>query len=1130
MRLLHTTEIRLIEVYGEQVPPYAVLSHTWGDEEATLQEIQSLSQKYREWTDENVASISKLCKIRNSAAVARREGFDYIWIDTCCIDKTSSAELSEAINSMYRWYNKAGICYAYLCDADPVGSEDIFQRDSSFRESRWFTRGWTLQELIAARDVHFYARDWSHLGSKLQSDDFTDLLSSITGVHREVLSGALLPSDISIASRMRWAAFRKTTRVEDIAYCLLGIFEVNIPLLYGEGENAFLRLQEAILLKDDDQSLFAWHSTEQDDGDVDGDDEPNASSASSVRRMWGLLAQSPDQFCDAGDIKYAMPLNFLGTPAAVTSRGLRLDLLLRECTNTAGADYTVMLSCEKVVDGSRVSPVIYLRRLWGQGDQFARVLAGKQTFEPPTISKGIGIDDEGFYMTVFVRQNPTSGLPLIRISSAKEPFSSMPTQAKAVRWVIKDVHPKGIWNERSQCLETRDFRLGKAIGVFRVELQGITGSPIMDLAVGMNMVSQRSCRSWCHLISNLGDSKLEDVFARANQGRKGLPGIVYEQVSSAQTPRKLGLPGIPAHVTAAVSEGYGQRSLAVSLHIFSRDLERTESTEDYGIAHESLASPTSPQEKRIEEMNLISTAKFIVLGDIPDPSKSAVTTMDRKAIGVQARIEALLADIAVTDSVEISIFQRWKAGDKVRSIPTFRRKQVGCPVKYLSEYCRSASPNIEDDYSKLVDACFYGRTDEIAKVVRNGLLNDDHEPDSFLQFWPLHWAILGHRVDTYTIGMMLRHVSPLKHSARRLTPVHLAALMGHSVALTTLLTKVGQVGGGFHDPLDSSARTAQLLECPMHFAAAYATCTSPDFWNSIRKTETSRDFMVDDYFINALGETPLHRAAAMGNLPAAKFIIEKVLADLLPYYDIFSRRTIRDVNSVDNLGRTPLWHAACSDSGNMVSLLIQAGAFVNLASDEGLAPVHVACREGCAVSLGALLEGGADPNLLTGGGIPLLPSQIASIFGHDNCLEVLLEFGAEILSEEDGMCFNALHMAIANLHNKCARGIWSRLRPEYNGWTDCIVFEDGKPVLRRKWVTANAKILRAFESEQVELEHEPEAEPELESEPEPEPEQEAEPNPNPNPKLKLGRGPKVKSSTSERLLTRFFGRGSSAKA
>jgi hypothetical protein len=554
MRLLHTTQIKLIEVYGEHVPPYAVLSHTWGDEEVTLQDLLELSRGHGQWTDSLVLSMQRFDKIRRCAEVARRENMQYIWIDTCCIDKTSSADLSEAINSMYRWYHEAEICYAYLCDVNPASVEDMFDTNSSFRLSRWFTRGWTLQELIASREVHFFARDWSYLGSKQKSDNFTELLNSITGVHRDVLSGVLAPADISIASRMRWAAFRKTTRVEDIAYCLLGIFDVNMPLLYGEGEAAFIRLQEAILLKDDDQSLFAWHSGPQ--------DEAQESVAAGSSRLWGLLAESPDQFWDAGDLNYAMPLNFVGSPAAVTSKGLRVDLCLRECSEPAGADYAVTLSCEKVVAGQRVAPVLYLRRLWGQGDQFARVLADMPSFgRPETYSS----DVEGFYETVFVRQQPASGLPLIRISPAKEPFLAMPSNAEMVPWNIKGVHPRTIWNERSQCLETRDFNVGHAIGVFRLAIGEAENARAMDLAVGMHISNRRSCRSWCHLMppSSL-DQKLEDLFHDVNQGRRAVPDIQYGAVSAQVVSDG------DFSVTAAVSEAYGHRSLAVSLHVFSK--------------------------------------------------------------------------------------------------------------------------------------------------------------------------------------------------------------------------------------------------------------------------------------------------------------------------------------------------------------------------------------------------------------------------------------------------------------------------------------------------------------------------------------------------------------------------------
>jgi hypothetical protein len=165
----------------------------------------------------------------------------------CCIDKGSSAELSEAINSMFRWYERAVVCYVYLSDIHSTEASDI-------NTAKWFRRGWTLQELLAPATVRFYTASWNFIGTKL---DLISTITSVTGIDADTLRGADL-DHISIAKKMSWAATRETTRVEDGAYCLLGIFDVNMPLLYGEAERAFQRLQEEILKVSNDQSLFAW--------------------------------------------------------------------------------------------------------------------------------------------------------------------------------------------------------------------------------------------------------------------------------------------------------------------------------------------------------------------------------------------------------------------------------------------------------------------------------------------------------------------------------------------------------------------------------------------------------------------------------------------------------------------------------------------------------------------------------------------------------------------------------------------------------------------------------------------------------------------------------------------------------
>lgn len=193
-------------------------------------------------------------KIQAFANLARTDGWKWIWVDTCCIDKTSSADLSESINSMYKWYRSAGGCYVYLSDLPGPQPSSL----ESLPKCRWLTRGWTLQELIAPPNVRFYSQSWEFCFTKAEK---CQELSQITSIDQRVLRGQMLPSACSMAQRMSWASKRHTTRPEDMAYCLLGLFDINMPMLYGEGgQKAFIRLQQEILKGPFDESLFAWTS------------------------------------------------------------------------------------------------------------------------------------------------------------------------------------------------------------------------------------------------------------------------------------------------------------------------------------------------------------------------------------------------------------------------------------------------------------------------------------------------------------------------------------------------------------------------------------------------------------------------------------------------------------------------------------------------------------------------------------------------------------------------------------------------------------------------------------------------------------------------------------------------------
>ncbi|RDX49672.1 HET-domain-containing protein [Lentinus brumalis] len=245
----------------EDVGRYAILSHVWDRAEQSFKELRKLEKRCAATGDVPRNLVGD--KIRRCCELAEQHGYKWVWIDTCCIDKSSSAELSEAINSMYRYYSHSSICYAHLgdisCALPATFVNNLPDTDRQpplgFAQSRWHQRGWTLQELIAAPFVVFVDREGGVLGSKA---GFAEALQACTGIPECLLKHEQQLNDFSIAQRMSWAAHRATTRLEDEAYCLLGIFDIQMPTLYGEGRRAFQRLQEEIMKRSEDTTLFAW--------------------------------------------------------------------------------------------------------------------------------------------------------------------------------------------------------------------------------------------------------------------------------------------------------------------------------------------------------------------------------------------------------------------------------------------------------------------------------------------------------------------------------------------------------------------------------------------------------------------------------------------------------------------------------------------------------------------------------------------------------------------------------------------------------------------------------------------------------------------------------------------------------
>lgn len=292
MRLLNTESLQFKEFFDSQIPKYAILSHRWGDEEVTLQEFR----KGKKRDSQGYVKIKQCCDLADS------RGYQWVWIDTCCIDKKSSAELSEAINSMWHWYFEAGECYAYLSDVTWEDG-DYDASNLAFRQSVWFTRGWTLQELLAPHDVIFFDSKWKSFGTK---EALSDDISAVTGISVQHLFS---PFSACVAAMMSWVSKRATTRVEDMAYCMLGLFGVNMPLLYGEGKRAFMRLQLEIIKETDDESIFAW--TSQSGGS-------------------GMLAAKPSYFAESGDIvAHYGHLKKQRFPYLMTNQGLEFQVPYR---------------------------------------------------------------------------------------------------------------------------------------------------------------------------------------------------------------------------------------------------------------------------------------------------------------------------------------------------------------------------------------------------------------------------------------------------------------------------------------------------------------------------------------------------------------------------------------------------------------------------------------------------------------------------------------------------------------------------------------------------------------------------------------------------------------------------------
>ncbi|KAH6625370.1 heterokaryon incompatibility protein-domain-containing protein [Boeremia exigua] len=509
MRLIDVRTIELRWFNDDEIPDYAILSHTWGADEVSYQElvwinrIKAFTASY-ETPSSSIASLSSqdessslmlaametmlrsstsfatnlsgvkeedllrrqgYSKIVNAAKEAKNLGFKYIWIDTCCIDKSSSAELQEAINSMYRWYRNSEVCIVYLEDVWPSeagpgeGQTASEIARNAFDTSRWTKRGWTLQELVAPPICRFYLRNWRLLGEK---EEYIQELSATTGIPVFVLEDSRSISEVSVAERMSWAADRQTTRVEDLAYCLLGLFDIQMPLLYGEGNKAFIRLQEEILKTTDDYSVFAWRAKD---------------STPSIYR--GLLARSPIEFRDCQSFEREESMATF--PINPTPIGLHVQLEFLPHPQ----DKTRILALIRASNSLNQRIAITLKCLDGLS-QYARIDAGALT----------PINDwpTGQLRTIYVRQNPS-----IPPDFTTPEFSSFHIRRRFANQSIPPVRiisafPRELWDS-----ETHELRIPvsapKAFGVLLLRVQNHAYAQSLSFPVAFGF-DRATCHYW----------------------------------------------------------------------------------------------------------------------------------------------------------------------------------------------------------------------------------------------------------------------------------------------------------------------------------------------------------------------------------------------------------------------------------------------------------------------------------------------------------------------------------------------------------------------------------------------------------------------------------------------------------
>ncbi|KAK2593560.1 hypothetical protein QQS21_008735 [Conoideocrella luteorostrata] len=1000
MRLINAETWALENFVGKNIPPYAILSHTWGEDEEEL--------SFHDLQTGNIEKAGKRkIKLQGCCEQAKKDKLRYIWIDTCCIDKANAVELSEAINSMFRWYKKASICYAYLSDV-PSGDNST-DPNSKFFSSRWFQRGWTLQELLAPQELCFYDQTWMSIGTKR---DMSSEIQTITGIPWRFLR-VLDVYNASVAQRMSWAAKRETTREEDLAYCLIGVFGVNMPMIYGEGDQAFIRLQEAIMKKTRDDSILAWGI-----GPAGSTPPNNAISA-------GILATSPSNFTNCGGIvlkkQDATPVNTFDIS------GGRLQVHLSLYATSASEIYG-LLNCGPEHSTEHVVGIPLCKTVPDeQSGEYFRPQGHSAALIPRTASsvlpKGIRIQTE--------RQS------MAREAAGKRYWFHISGYRPINLKLIEDYPPEE-WKIGSAMIakESNENITRRYFARFRSQDEGSQDFIVLlELEIQGLHIQPR-----CHIMISSRDNTLEELshgliymrqeaFGRqtASNDRLKLKVAVKEQYS-AQGPMyivELAQTSNSVEVTVDATLELQQAKLKRELIRILEDEDQagleTRQLDQQCQRTTALLDQTKERLAVVEEsLKNLGEKKDILVGELEKECEQVdQLTKKRNEVGqrherlskqnsaIQMRLHELYSRQSLGNWLEM-IIKTQLSGDQIDRIS---KGVEDVNSNNLQPSKRVKSGHNIDDYTPLLWAAKKGYTATARLLIEQGAAIEAQNSHGSTPL--IAAAANGHEA---AARLLIEQGATIEaHNSYGSTPLIAAAANGHEAAARLLIEQGAAIEAQDSygsTPLIAAAANGHeaaarlLIEQGAAIEAQDSYGSTPLIAAAANGHEAAARLLIEQGAAieaqDSYGSTPLIAAAANGHEAAARLLIEQGAA----------------IEAQDSYGSTPLIAAAANGHEAAARLLIEQGAAIEAHNSYGSTPLMFAAENGHEAAARLLVKQGAAIEAQDSDGST--PLMFAAENGHEAVARLLIEQGAAIEAQDsDGS--TPLIAAAANGHEAAAR-------------------------------------------------------------------------------------------------------------